>query len=250
MVTRFMNQRVIVREEERPGWFGIVDREVEDGMFLVLNELTGRSSKVAGSLCSPVQSSKGGPMNDQRWRELLVNLTRSLGVPLQGPLPGEGGPEAKMPPERSIYRDAAEKVLAGEEFMDDVIPVPDGQAKKHDTGKARFDLIPPGPMEEIAKVFTVGAAEYGDRNWEKGLEFGRIYGAVQRHLQKWWGGEEESPDHKCHHLAHAAWGCICLLAFIQQGRMGELDTRPSSPESALGSTETDDVIIGRAHCRG
>ena len=97
------------------------------------------------------------------------------------------------------------------------------QARKDDHGKLRFDLIPPGALKELAAVYTVGASKYGDRNWEQGLAWGRVFAALQRHLWAFWGGEELDPEDGLSHLAHAAWGCFSLIEYAQTHP--ELDER-------------------------
>ena len=66
--------------------------------------------------------------------------------------------------------------------------------RKDDTGKHRYDLIPPGPLDELARAYTIGAAKYGDRNWERGIAFSRLFAALQRHAWAFWSGEDESDD--------------------------------------------------------
>ena len=97
---------------------------------------------------------------------------------------------------------------------------------KHDQGKLRYDLIPPDALEEIAKIYTFGAEKYGDRNWEKGLRWGRVFGAVFRHFIAWAKGEDADEETGLHPLAHAAWGCLTLLAYAKRN-IGE-DDRPST----------------------
>ena len=87
------------------------------------------------------------------------------------------------------------------------------QGVKYDEGKERFDLIPPGPLMELAMVYTVGAQKYSDRNWEKGMAWGRVFAAVMRHLWKWWHGEKVDPEDGLSHLAHAAWGLFALMEY-------------------------------------
>lgn len=81
---------------------------------------------------------------------------------------------------------------------------------KFDQGKARYELIPPEMDRAMAEILTSGAAKYGDRNWEAGLAYGRVYGALRRHQEAWWAGEEKDPETGKSHLWHAA----CCLAFL------------------------------------
>jgi len=89
----------------------------------------------------------------------------------------------------------------------------------------RFDLIPVLPLAEIAKVFTYGTMKYDDNNWRKGMKWGRIYGALERHAEKWIQGEQLDIESGLHHLAHAAWQCIVLYEYSFSKR--ELDDRIS-----------------------
>lgn len=98
------------------------------------------------------------------------------------------------------------------------------EAIKHDDDKLRFDLVPPHALQEVVAVYTMGAKKYGDRNWEQGLAWGRVFGAIMRHLWAWWAGEDNDPESGLSHLAHAAWGCLALLEY--QHTHPELDDRP------------------------
>jgi len=84
---------------------------------------------------------------------------------------------------------------------------------KYDDDKERFDLFPPYPMLELGKVFTFGSKKYEDRNWEKGMKWGKIFSAAMRHLWKFWLGEKCDEESGLHHLAHAAWNCLILLEY-------------------------------------
>lgn len=95
---------------------------------------------------------------------------------------------------------------------------------KEDSGKLRFDLLPPDALEELARVYTVSLAKYPERNWEKGIRYGKIFGAACRHLLRWWRGEENDPEDGISHMAHAAWNCMTLLAFSLR-RKHEFDDR-------------------------
>lgn len=97
-------------------------------------------------------------------------------------------------------------------------------AVKADGGKRRLDLVPVGPLLDIADVLTFGANKYADRNWEKGFPYGRVYGAAMRHLLAWWNGEDRDPETGMSHLAHAAT-CLMFLLEYEHTLAGE-DDRP------------------------
>jgi hypothetical protein len=97
------------------------------------------------------------------------------------------------------------------------------KGKKDDQGKLRYDLIPPVALEELVKIYTHGAAKYGDHNWEKGLSWSRVFGAIMRHLWAFWKGEDYDPESELSHVAHAAWGCFTLLTYMKEHR--KLDDR-------------------------
>lgn len=100
------------------------------------------------------------------------------------------------------------------------------EGRKDDSGKPRYDLIPPMPLDELAKVYTMGAAKYGDRNWERGMQFGRVFAALMRHAWAWWRGEKCCSIDGQHHLASVAW-CAFALMELEVTR-GNLDDRPTS----------------------
>lgn len=99
-------------------------------------------------------------------------------------------------------------------------------AAKFDTEKVRLDLLPVIPLIGVGKVLTFGAHKYGARNWEKGLDWSRCYGAALRHLLAWWGGETSDPETGYNHLDHA----LCELMFLREfaETHPELDDRPNN----------------------
>ena len=101
---------------------------------------------------------------------------------------------------------------------------------KHDAGKLRYDLLPVKPLSELVKVYTIGAAKYSDRNWEQGLEWGRVFAAMMRHGWDWWGGERYDPKDRQHHLASVAWAALTLMEYEETHP--ELDDRPKGDENA------------------
>lgn len=98
------------------------------------------------------------------------------------------------------------------------------EGRKDDQGKNRLELIPPELIESVGRVLTFGATKYDDRNWEKGMKWSRVFGAVLRHLWAWWRGEQYDPESGFSHLWHAA-ACITFLITYEQRQIGE-DDRP------------------------
>lgn len=97
------------------------------------------------------------------------------------------------------------------------------EGRKDDTGKLRYDLIPPRPLDKLAEVYTIGAKKYADRNWEKGISWGRIFAAMMRHAWAYWRGERTDPVDGQHHLASVAWCAFALMEF--EDTHPELDDR-------------------------
>lgn len=116
---------------------------------------------------------------------------------------------------------------------------------------ARHDLIPAGPLTELAEHYGRGARKYANHQWRAGYEFSKSYGALQRHATDWNDGkdydvcsndpagcslvtaegepyEPVEPD-TCynhtgsHHMAAVAWHAFCLLEF--KGRFPDFDDR-------------------------
>lgn len=98
---------------------------------------------------------------------------------------------------------------------------------KYDEGKLRYDLMSVQANEGLVRVLTFGANKYEPRNWERGIGFGRVFGAAMRHLWAWWRGEDYDPESGLHHLHHAA----CCIHFLQHyavdGRYDQHDDRPA-----------------------
>lgn len=98
------------------------------------------------------------------------------------------------------------------------------EGTKYDGDKERFDLIPAEALIDLARVYTMGAKKYEDRNWEKGIKWGRIFAAIMRHLWQFWRGEEIDEESGLPHVSHAAWGCFTLHYYMKYRR--EFDDRP------------------------
>lgn len=88
----------------------------------------------------------------------------------------------------------------------------------------RHDLIPMGPLKEVAERYGLGIKEgYGERNWELGYKWSLSYAALQRHLTAFWQGEDEDPGTGSSHLAAVVFHAFALMEF--QKTHPELDDR-------------------------
>lgn len=106
------------------------------------------------------------------------------------------------------------------------------EANKHDSGKARLELIPSEVMFALGEILGAGADKYGDRNWELGMNWSRVFGACMRHLWCWWGAkaptsynfafgdldEETNFSHLWHALA-----CLVFLVTYEERDIGKDD---------------------------
>lgn len=107
-------------------------------------------------------------------------------------------------------------------FRDDDNPETGGV--KADKGKIRYDLLPPEGVTAVAVILTGGAEKYGDRNWEKGMDWSRPYGALLRHLFAWWSGEDKDRYTGKSHLWHACTNLFFIITYEARG-IGK-DDRP------------------------
>jgi Domain of unknown function (DUF5664) len=106
--------------------------------------------------------------------------------------------------------------------MSDVI----NEGRKNDTGKLPYELIAPESLDAMAAVLAFGAIKYAPRNWEKGMAWGRLFGALMRHMWAWWRGELCDAESGMSHLHHALC-CLMFLVAYEARKMGQ-DDRPVS----------------------
>ena len=127
------------------------------------------------------------------------------------------------------------------------------KARRYNSGKPRYELIPHGALEKLAEVYTRGAHKYtvykdgdgnevkgslipqdqvssfeilsdGANNWRNGLGWMGAVASVKRHIQSWESGEDLDKDLGTYHLANAAWGLFALLEYYKIYPQG--DDRP------------------------
>ena len=92
-----------------------------------------------------------------------------------------------------------------------------GEGRKDDGEKIRYDLLPPEYLHATADILTFGAKKYSPRNWEAGMDWGRCFGALMRHMWAWWGGQNTDPETGKSHLWHASCCLAFLIAYEERG---------------------------------
>lgn len=111
---------------------------------------------------------------------------------------------------------------------------------------ARYDLIPPKPLDSLARIYGMGAEKYGDDNWKKGYAWSLNFAAMMRHAWAYWSGEDTDPESGLPHLAHAAWHCMALMHFGNDpDKYGGFDDRPDpdpEPEPEGTFVSGDDFV--------
>ena len=96
---------------------------------------------------------------------------------------------------------------------------------------ARFDLIPAGPLWQLAEVYGHGAKKYDENNWLRGYDWSLAFGALQRHAWAFWNGEDIDPEDGKPHMAAVAFHAFSLLEFME--RHPDFDDRPNAEMKAF-----------------
>lgn len=98
-------------------------------------------------------------------------------------------------------------------------------ARKDDGGKTSYSLLPIDALREVVRVYDIGAAKYGRDNWMAGMDWHRVYDALQRHATAFWDGEDFDTVDGQHHLASVAWCALTLISYQKRG-IGKDDRNP------------------------
>lgn len=115
-------------------------------------------------------------------------------------------------------------------------------AIKFDKDKLKFNLIPPEVEKALAEVLTMGAAKYGDRNWEKGLDEGRILASLRRHLNAYQLGEKTDPESGYSHLKHALCNAAFLVTMEERQKITPYTKSFKSPTILDGKLKADSLF--------
>ena len=94
---------------------------------------------------------------------------------------------------------------------------PSGSVRDSQWAKGRYDLLPFSALERIAIHTELGAAKYGDRNWEKGQPVARYINSAIRHITKYCMGYRDED-----HLAACCWNAMAAMWTAEQVTEGKL----------------------------
>mgnify|MGYP001035661408 FL=1 len=97
------------------------------------------------------------------------------------------------------------------------IEAPKQEGYRDDEGKPPIHLIPAEAILMLANIFEYGSKKYGDRNWEKGMDWSRMYASAMRHMLAFWMGENDDRESGYQHMAHATWNCMALMCYVFWG---------------------------------
>jgi hypothetical protein len=86
---------------------------------------------------------------------------------------------------------------------------------------ARFDMIPPDVLWELAEHYGRGEAIYPSDphpNWQRGYSWRLSVAALHRHLSQWESGEDTDAETGSSHLIAVMWHCVALRWFQLHNR--------------------------------
>ena len=106
--------------------------------------------------------------------------------------------------------------------------------------KTPLAFVPDSLSAFAATAFAEGALKYGAYNWRvAGVQASTYKSACERHIKKWWNGENCDPATKVRHLANAI---ACLSIILDAEVSGMLnDDRPPHQDLQGVFLEAEDV---------
>jgi len=122
------------------------------------------------------------------------------------------------------------------------------RAKRFNEGKLRVDLVPPEVIEGLAKVYQMGAAKYGEHNWQNGAPWCESVASLERHLLAWRKREDLDKESELNHLLHVAWNALTLYYYQEYG-LGT-DNRPERPPSKKEDTHVSNTSSNSSESSG
>lgn len=128
-------------------------------------------------------------------------------------------------PERKAFYDRVQNKWV---YLDDLVREPP-PARKNDSQKDPWQLLPWDALRGIVKVLAFGANKYDARNWEKGMEWDRVWRAAIEHLTEWFQHGKPDPETGYSHLWHAGCCVLFLIAYELRGIGTDNRPRASAP---------------------
>lgn len=161
---------------------------------------------MAKDLAALVQADKVLVLTDWEKSEgatIEVNVAHMLGIPVYDFYPWNES--------RRVYRNIPAKHPGEQRATDERTGGAKGRKPE------RYDLIPVGPLEEVARLYGKGAEKYEDNNWRRGYPWSWSYAAMQRHANAFWHGESHDQETGCHHMSSVVFHAMALMEFDDVG---------------------------------
>lgn len=103
---------------------------------------------------------------------------------------------------------------------------------RYNEGKTRHDLVPVYAQEQYARVLTVGANKYAERNWERGMAWSKTLASLKRHILAFERGDDFDAETGLLHMAHAMCNAAFLVEYYRIYPQG--DDRPIRKMPRIG----------------
>lgn len=111
---------------------------------------------------------------------------------------------------------------------------------------ARFDLVPVGPLTQLAILYGNGAAKYAAHNYRLGYDWSMSYAAAMRHLTEFWDGADYDDEMKVPHVINAVFHLFALCEFLMNpekyGRFDDRYTGAKEPEVEGMPTHEEEAL--------
>lgn len=82
--------------------------------------------------------------------------------------------------------------------------------------EVQLSMLPWPWLEDLGRVYAMGAQKYDRHNWRKGYAWSLSIDAAFRHFIAWLQGESVDPESGVSHLAHLAWHTATLHTFERE----------------------------------
>lgn len=113
-----------------------------------------------------------------------------------------------------------------------------GQKEQKDV---QLSMLPVEFLEDLGRVYAMGAKKYDRDNWRKGYAWSLSYDALFRHLLATLRGEWLDSESGLPHLVHVAWHCATLHTFYRE----HLGTDDRAVSNRTGGFITGETILSR-----